>query len=262
MSASSSSSASRGTPRGSWVTIRLVVATTGIQDGQRWDLADCLVWLFTEANQLYPSRSVASDGSIGDDSHSARKSDHNPNEDGWVLGADLTDDKMHGCDADALAQHIVASRDSRLSYVIWNDTIVKTYDSSRGPAWQPQPYTGENSHITHTHISVLDTPAAIADTSPWFPAPAPAPAPPPPSSAKETLVYRINWFKLGDSPGKSYRVLWAKTDSGKEVTVEAYQITDAASLQRWKDHGLAEVKEPLSPNTFTRIMDGPYKNVT
>ena len=137
--------------------------------GPGWVLAPCLVALYAEADRLFPNRSVASDGTIGNDAHAATISDHNPDSSGDVLAADLTDDKANGCDADLLAQHLVASRDQRVRYVIWNDTIVKSYDSSRGPAWQPQPYDGENPHITHTHISVHDTAAAKNDVTAWFP---------------------------------------------------------------------------------------------
>lgn len=131
--------------------------------GPGWRLAPCLVALFNETDRRFPNRSKASDGSIGDPAHAARKSDHNP-DNGWVDAGDLTDDKANGCDADHLAQHLVASRDERVSYIIWNRTIVKSYGPS---AWQPQPYTGANPHDKHTHISVRDD--ARNDLRPWWP---------------------------------------------------------------------------------------------
>ena len=135
--------------------------------GRGWKLAPCLVALIKECDRLYPSRSIASDGSIGDPAHASRASDHNPS-DGWVCAVDITDDKAHGCDADHLAQHLVASRDPRVKYVIWNRTIVKSYASGGHPAWTPYPYTGTNAHDKHTHISVHNTAGSRDDLRPWW----------------------------------------------------------------------------------------------
>ena len=57
-----------------------------------WILVPCLVALRNEFNQLAPNRDKASDGSIGDTSHAASSSDHNPDETGntqAVLDGDL-----------------------------------------------------------------------------------------------------------------------------------------------------------------------------
>jgi hypothetical protein len=149
-----------GQPRG----MALMVATIG----QGWRLAPCLVALVRETDKLYPDRSTASDGSIGDTAHASRASDHNP-ADGYVCAVDITDDKANGCDADLLAQHIVASRDPRVKYVIWNRTIAKSYENRGLPPWTPQPYTGSNPHDKHTHISVHNTATVRNDTGPWWP---------------------------------------------------------------------------------------------
>jgi hypothetical protein len=142
-----------------------MVATSG----PGWQLAPCLAALVKETDRLFPHRSTASDGSIGDQAHASRASDHNPAS-GWVCAVDITDDKAHRCDADLLAQHLVASRDPRVKYVIWNGTIVKSYRDSKGvTAWQPQPYTGINAHEKHTHISVHNDPISRANTGPWWP---------------------------------------------------------------------------------------------
>lgn len=136
--------------------------------GTGWRLAPSLVALIDECDQRASDRSTASDGSIGDTAHAARDSDHNP-ADGWVTAVDVTDDKAGGCDADALAHLIVARRDPRVKYVIWNRTIAKSYVDGKGtPAWQPQPYTGLNAHEKHTHVSVHNTAAARNDTGPWW----------------------------------------------------------------------------------------------
>lgn len=144
--------------------------------GSGWKLAPCLVALFAEADRRWPDRSKASDGSIGDLAHAARKSDHNPNDAGWVLAGDLTDDKDHGCDADLFAESLRVAQDPRVSYVICNGRIFKSYGTS---PWKWATYTGTNDHEKHTHVSVLNTAAAIYDKLPWFSyADAPDPAAP------------------------------------------------------------------------------------
>lgn len=137
------------------------------ESGRGWNLAPSLIALVDECDRRAPNRSTASDGSIGDPAHSARVSDHNPDK-GWVCAVDITDDKARGCDADLLAHQIVARRDQRVKYVIWNNTVAKSYTSRGVPAWQPQPYSGDNPHISHTHISIHNTPAARGDTRSWW----------------------------------------------------------------------------------------------
>lgn len=165
--------------------------------GTGWRLAPCLVRLIEECDDLFPNRSTVSDGSIGDLSHQVRTSDHNP-DDGWVCAVDVTDDKADGCDADLLARHIVASRDPRVKYVIWNGTIVKSYvDPAGHRAWEPYPYTGTNPHDKHTHISVHNTSAARNDLSPWWPQNEPAPVTP--SEDDDMLIIKAS--------GKTTRLL-------------------------------------------------------
>lgn len=139
--------------------------------GTGWRLAPCLVALVEETDRLAPNRSTLSDGSIGDPAHAARTSDHNP-AGGFVCAVDITDDKDGGCDADLLARHLVASRDPRIKYVIWNRTIAGP------PAWTPRIYDGVNAHEKHTHVSVHNTAVARADKSPWWPQSQPTPNPP------------------------------------------------------------------------------------
>lgn len=135
--------------------------------GTGWRLAPSLVALVAECDRIAPNRSTASDGSIGDLAHAARTSDHNPSG-GYVCAVDITDDKPGGLDADLLARHIVASRDPRVKYVIWNGTIVQ---AAKG--WRPETYTGSNSHFQHTHVSIHNTATARNDKRPWFPQSAP-----------------------------------------------------------------------------------------
>ena len=128
-----------------------------------WHLAKSLVTLRDQANLKWPHRRKDSDGTIGDTSHGARKSDHNPDKTGAVCALDLTHDPASGCDSYRLAQALLDSRDKRIGYVISNGRICS---GSRGPSpWVWRKYTGANSHSHHVHISVLSD--FKDDVSPW-----------------------------------------------------------------------------------------------
>lgn len=150
--------------------------------GRGWRLAPSLVALINETDRLYPNRSTASDGSIGDTAHAARTSDHNPAY-GWVTAIDLTDDKAHGCDADRLGNHLIATRDPRVKYVIRNREIAGGYTG-----WRWRRYTGSNAHFSHTHISIHNTATARNDLRRWWPRPTTAPPPPPPTEEIEMII--------------------------------------------------------------------------
>lgn len=129
----------------------------------QWRLAESLVVLRDQLNQLYPNRSKLSDGTIGDAAHAASVSDHNPNSDGVVTAFDGTHDPAHGIDIAVLAETLRVHRDPRIKYVIANRRIFAGND---GPSpWVWRNYTGTDPHTNHLHLSVL---ARLADsTRPW-----------------------------------------------------------------------------------------------
>lgn len=202
--------------------------------GPGWGLAPCLVDLIEECDELAPNRSTISDGSVGDLSHQARTSDHNP-DDGWVCAVDVTDDKANGCDADLLARHIVARRDPRVKYVIWNGTIAKSFTDSAGhKAWTPYPYTGTNAHEKHTHVSVHNTAAARNDLTAWWPQTEPAP---PAAPVEDDDMRQI---VKGDGTGVSKAVAarWYITDglTARHVNDrEEAGVLVFAGLAKWDD---------------------------
>lgn len=115
-----------------------------------WRLANSLITLRNQLNGMFPARSKASDGAIGDQAHAARKSEHNPNAAGVVRAIDVTHDPKNGVDCHELAKALCTSKDNRVLYIIWNGRI--TVQGTNLQKWKP--YPGKNAHTHHLHISV------------------------------------------------------------------------------------------------------------
>ena len=128
-----------------------------------WRVAISLESLRRQVNEMAPGRSTASDGTIGDQSHQIRNSDHNPNADGVVTAMDITHDPAHGVDAGAFAEMLRLSQDPRIKYIISNKRIA----SSKVQPWVWRPYTGANAHTRHFHVSVMADPKLYDDPRPW-----------------------------------------------------------------------------------------------
>ena len=132
-----------------------------------WRLSESLKTLRAQLNEMFPNRSKVSDGSIGDEKHSSRTSDHNPNEKGVVCAVDITfDDNPSdgiGIDCHELAKVLIRNKDPRIKYIIWNRQIC----SSKVSAWQWRPYTGTNAHKHHLHISVDASAKLYDDAGKW-----------------------------------------------------------------------------------------------
>lgn len=115
----------------------------------RYFLHPGLVALRDELNKAHPKRDKKSDGWIGDASHQASKSDHNPDyeDDGIVRAIDVDKD---GIDTNRLVT--LARNDWRVSYVIFAGYIY-----SRKYGFRKRKYNGANRHYGHVHISMLHT---------------------------------------------------------------------------------------------------------
>jgi hypothetical protein len=114
-------------------------------------LSKAAVQLREQTDDCFPDRKRASDGWIGDARHSARVSDHNPNEQGEVcaidIDASLSDQDGVSFDlADQIRQ--AAKTDKRILYVIHAGKI-----ASPKLLWRWRKYTGINPHHKHIHIS-------------------------------------------------------------------------------------------------------------
>ena len=153
-----------------------------------WYLAPPLVTLRDEINALFSGRDKSSDGTVGDTSHSARPSDHNPDRrskpPGIVRAFDIDEDLVAGLTAAGEAMPLVNAiiTDPRVRYVIYEGRI---WYVDR-PWWHP--YTGPNAHRHHIHVSIRSVDGHDRDGSSWnlaarlgvAPSPSPAPAPTPP----------------------------------------------------------------------------------
>jgi hypothetical protein len=122
-------------------------------------VAASLQQLLAEVNAEWPGRDKTSDGAIGDLSHMARRSDHNP--DPPVIGVIRARDfDKDGMDPYRLVN--VAIKDSRTNYVIHAGRIWQ-----RVYGFSPRVYTGPNAHHGHVHISIRHGREYENDRTPW-----------------------------------------------------------------------------------------------
>jgi hypothetical protein len=140
-----------------------------------WRTCKSLQKLGEQVNRAYPKRDRTHDGTVGDLAHQQRKSEHNPSpvpadypdQTPVVRARDITHDPEGGLDCRVLVGALLRSRDPRILYVIWDETIWRSYDRPGLPAWKPQPYTGANPHTKHCHISVSADPRLFDSEAPW-----------------------------------------------------------------------------------------------
>jgi hypothetical protein len=111
-----------------------------------------------EADMIAPTRSRASDGTIGDPAHAARTSDHNPDGRGIVHAIDLTHDPRRGFDArsegEQLRHRCRDGTETRVKYLVSYDDVLR-HDIIASPvqAWAWRKQRGRD-HASHLHISI------------------------------------------------------------------------------------------------------------
>lgn len=138
-----------------------------------WRIAESLKQLREQVNAAYPNRDKASDGGVGDKDHASRSSDHNP----WVkdsrgmgvvtaidIDEDLTPELRS---VQAIVDSIIASRDPRVKYIIYERRICSSYAAHGYKAWTWRPYSGKNPHSMHAHISVNPSPYHYDSRAEW-----------------------------------------------------------------------------------------------
>lgn len=118
-------------------------------------LSKAAIQLREQLDDAYPDRDRTSDGWIGDTRHAARKSDHNPDEQGWVRAIDLDKDLHRGSKPDIMPDLVdqlrlasKSKKETRISYIIFEGQIC-----SKILNWKWRKYTGANKHKAHAHIS-------------------------------------------------------------------------------------------------------------
>ena len=104
-------------------------------------------------DDCFSDRDRTSDGWIGDSRHSARKSDHNPDEQGWVRAIDVDRDLSGKPKPDLMPDvadqlRLLAKTDRRIAYLIFDGKI-----ASRKTYFRWVPYKGINKHVHHLHCS-------------------------------------------------------------------------------------------------------------
>lgn len=168
-------------------------------------LAPALVQLRNEINAEHPERDKSSDGWIGDPSHAARVSDHNPDwPDGGVVRA-LDVDK-DGVDTNKLLA--IAIRDPRIEYVIWNGFIYR-----RATGFKKEVYTGSNKHTGHMHLSSRHGKGYEDDTRAWgYASAAPASTPPAGQVSLQEIASQVRAGHWGNGDERKRRLAAAGYD--------------------------------------------------
>jgi len=149
----------------------------GTDDVASWRLAPTLITLRDEINRNWPLRDKTSDGSLGNASHAASKSDHNPDSRRVVCAIDIDEDLTgsktkypsfnSGTPAKAALVDVLLrlAKDGKLPqlyYVIYERKIY-----SRTNGFAAKAYNGPNAHDHHVHVSVYHG-ASLADRkAPW-----------------------------------------------------------------------------------------------
>lgn len=127
-------------------------------------LSKSAIQLREQIDDAFPDRDRTSDGWIGDARHSARKSDHNPDEQGWVRAIDIDRDLSGKPKPDImpdLADQIRLygkAHPKRIAYVIFDGKI-----ASCKKAWAWRPYDGINKHRHHCHVSFTKAADSASD---------------------------------------------------------------------------------------------------
>lgn len=204
-----------------------------------WFAEPAVVHILLDANRVAPRRSHATDGIIGDATHAASVSDHNPDTDGGVHACDITHDPAGGFDAWAwahvVAQRIIEGKEHRVKYLVSNsgtgpDMI---FNPSVSLTWR-QNGSYKTEHRSHLHVSILYTDAAEQDVSDFFVAPGQDPqAPPKPPHyifTEEDLVYTTYQNQLHGFYVSQSKDLWQRWE-GADGGIQEKNVSAAVGFQ-------------------------------
>jgi hypothetical protein len=118
-------------------------------------LSRAAIQLREQFDDAFSDRDRTSDGWIGDTRHGARKSDHNPDAQGWVRAIDIDRDLSGKAKPDLMPDLVDQIRaackkgsEKRVAYIIFNGSICSPI-----LRWKWRKYTGANKHTHHVHFS-------------------------------------------------------------------------------------------------------------
>lgn len=118
-------------------------------------LSRAAIQLREQIDDAFMGRDKASDGWIGDSRHAARKSDHSPDEQGWVRAIDIDRDLSGKAKPDLMPDLIdqirlacKARSEKRIAYIIFDGQICSPI-----LRWKWRKYKGANKHNKHAHFS-------------------------------------------------------------------------------------------------------------
>jgi hypothetical protein len=138
-----------------------------------WVTVPCLLTLRSEFNAIAEGRPKGADGTIGDQAHADRVSDHNPDETGAVPVRDADHlNEVHALDIttypglDKAVRFILgrcrSGAEKRLRYIIWDHEIFEASSD-----WRARTYDGTDPHTGHAHFSASYETARESDTRSW-----------------------------------------------------------------------------------------------
>lgn len=147
-------------------------ATSGKNwEGRGWFLAPGLVVLAEQIDAEWPDPEPG-DGTVASKDHDkvSPTSDHRPfpydAQTGAIVRA-LDAGETSETITQGIVNAMVASRDPRIMYIIYEGKSVWSIGHNGYPAWVWQPYLGPAPHDTHFHLSTKRTATADNDTRPW-----------------------------------------------------------------------------------------------
>lgn len=120
-----------------------------------WKPVAGITTLRNQVNARFPKRDKASDGIVGDASHQARPSDHNPDSRGYVHAMDIDEDFGAKGDNMKFANQILdycrqgRKGSERIKYVVYEDKVASGTYSGNFWVWRGSGY----GHQHHIHIS-------------------------------------------------------------------------------------------------------------
>jgi hypothetical protein len=125
--------------------------------GQSWRAAGSIVTFGQQIEEIRPG-SFRTDGTVASKNHDkvSPNSDHRPSPRSG-LGTVRALDFAEGARGfvDEVAESLRLSQDPRILYVIHDRRKFSSTRTRKFDAWEWRPYTGQNGHQTHGHLSVV-----------------------------------------------------------------------------------------------------------